>query len=116
MLHCTCTIQHVTSLRYIFRSFSLPLVVFLLFLPLFSLVVGYNFLFGFFVIVYDFGTVISGVSCTLPNNWAKLFCTLKTGANSNGYSTCVPFNLKKDPLPSPLLSSRLISCYLRSVP
>ena len=61
--------------------------------------------------VYVFGTVISGVSCTLANNWVKLFCTwggggtyLKTGANSNVYSTCVPFNLKKDPLPSPLFS------------
>ena len=49
--------------------------------------------------VYVFGTVISGVSCTLANNWVKLFCTwggggtyLKTGANSNVYSTCVPFN------------------------
>ena len=106
MLHCTCTIQHVTSLRYIFRSFSLPLVVFLLFLvflflPLFSFVVGYNFFcFFFLVMVYVFGTVISGVSCTLANNWVKLFCTwgggggtyLKTGANSNVYSTCVPFN------------------------
>ena len=100
MLHWTCTIQHVTSLRYSFRSFSLRLVVFLLFLvflflSLFSLVVGYNF---FLVIVYDFGTVISGVSCTLPNNWAKLFVLgegstyLKTGANSNVYSICVSFN------------------------
>ena len=97
MLHCTCTIQHVTSLRYILRSFSLPLVVFLLFLPLFSLVVGYNFLFVFFfVIVYDFGTVISGVSCTLiiGQNYFVFFwggggTYLKMGANSNGYSTCV---------------------------
>ena len=105
MLHCTCTIQHVTSLRYIFRSFSLPLVVFLLFLvflflSLFSLVVGYNFVVCFFlVMVYVFRTVISGMSCTLANNWAKIFCTcwgggtyLKTSANSNVYSTCVPFN------------------------
>ena len=49
--------------------------------------------------VYVFGTVISGVSYILANNWAKLFCTwrgggtyLKVGANSNVYSTCVPFN------------------------
>ena len=51
--------------------------------------------------VYVFGTFISAVSCTLANNWAKLFCTLvgggggtylKTGANSNVYSTCVPFD------------------------
>ena len=99
---------------FIFPSSCCFSLVFL-FLPLFSLVVGYNF-FDCFFLPNVFGTVISGVSCTLPNNWAKLFCTLKTGANSNGYSTCVPFNFKKDPLPSPLLSSCLISCYLRSVP
>ena len=47
----------------------------------------------------------------LPNNWAKLFCSwrgegscMKAAANSNVYSTCVPFNLKTDTLPSPLLS------------
>ena len=47
----------------------------------------------------------------LPNNWAKLFCSwrwegtcMKAAANSNVDSTCVPFNSKKDPLPSPLLS------------
>ena len=47
----------------------------------------------------------------LPNNWAKLFCSwrgegtcMKAAANSNVYSTCVPFNSKKDTLPSPLLS------------
>ena len=57
---------------YMYNPTCYELDVFLLFLPLFSLVVGYNF---FLVIVYDFGTVISGVSCTLPNNWAKLFCT-----------------------------------------
>ena len=35
----------------------------------------------------------------LPNNWAKLFCSwrgegtcMKAAANSNVYSTCVPFN------------------------
>ena len=41
--------QHVTSLRDIFRLFSLRLVVFLLFLPLFSHVVGYNFFVFFFL-------------------------------------------------------------------
>ena len=93
---------------YMYNPTCYELDVFLLFLPLFSLVVGYNF---FLVIVYDFGTVISGVSCTLPNNWAKLFVLgegstyLKTGANSNVYSTCVPFDLRKGPLRSPLLSS-----------
>ena len=56
-----------------------------LFLPPFSLVVGYNFFVCFFL-PNVFGTVISGVSCTLANNWAKLFCTgwggtyLETGA------------------------------------
>ena len=80
-----------------------------LFLPPFSLVVGYNFFVCFFL-PNVFGTVISGVSCTLANNWAKLFCTggehlFEDGCYSNVYSTCVPFNLKKDPLPSPLLSS-----------
>ena len=29
---------------------------------------------------------------------------MKAAANSNVDSTCVPFNSKKDPLPSPLLS------------
>ena len=55
----------------------------------FSLVFGYNFFVCFFF-PNDFGTVMSAVSCTLANNWAKLFCTggggalyLKTGANSN---------------------------------
>ena len=36
--------------------------------------VGYNFFVCFFL-PNVFGTVISGVSCTLANNWAKLFCT-----------------------------------------
>ena len=48
-----------------------------------------------------FGTLMSGVSCILANNWAKLFCLsrggggptyLNAGANSNVYSSCVPFN------------------------
>ena len=30
---------------------------------------------------------------------------MKAAANSNVYSTCVPFNSKKDTLPSPLLSA-----------
>ena len=49
-----------------------------LFLPPFSLVVGYNFFVCFFL-PNVFGTVISGVSCTLANNWAKLFCTGRGG-------------------------------------
>ena len=80
-------------------------------LPLFSVVVGYNFFVCFFF-PNVLGTVISGVSYTLANNWAKLFCTggggghlFEDGCYSNVYSTCVPFNLKKDPFPSPLLSS-----------
>ena len=48
-----------------------------------------------------FGTLISGVSCILANNWAKINyfvlgggggTFLKAGANSNVYSSCVPFN------------------------
>ena len=41
---------------------------------LFSLVVGYNFFVCFFL-PNVFGTVISGMTCTLANNWAILFCT-----------------------------------------
>ena len=75
-------------------SFCFSLVF--LFLPLFSLVVGYNFFVCFFL-PNVFGTVISGVSCTLANNWAKLFCTggkhlFEDGCYSNVYSTCVRFN------------------------
>ena len=61
--------------------------------------------------VYVFGTVISGVSCTLANNWAKLFWVwgeggtyLKTGAIRT-FTVHVFDLIKKDPLPSPLLSS-----------
>ena len=45
-----------------------------------------------------FGTLISGVSYILANNWANYFVLgggdtyLKAGANSNVYSTCVPCN------------------------
>ena len=93
---------------FIFPSSCCFSLVFL-FLPLLSLVVGYNFFVCFFL-PNVFGTVISGVSCTLANNCAKLFCTggehlFEDGFYSNVYSTCVPFNLKKDPLPYPLLSS-----------
>ena len=128
MLHWTCTIQHVTSLRYIFRSLSLPLAVFLLFLvflflPLFSLVVGYNFFVCFFL-PNVFGTVISGMSYTLANNWAILFCTgggggctyLKTGAIRT-FTVHVFHLIKKRPSSlSTIKCSCLISCYLRSVP
>ena len=62
---------------FIFPSSCCFSLVFL-FLPLFSIVLGYIYIF-FFVMVYVFGTVISGVSCTLANNWAKLFCTWGKG-------------------------------------
>ena len=112
MLHCTCTIQHVTSLRYIFCSFSLPLVVFLLFLPLFSLVVGYIFLVCFFLSWFMF-LDLSYNGCRvhyliIGQNYFVLGegrPYLKASANSNVYSTCVLFNKKKNLLPSPLLSS-----------
>ena len=67
-----------------------------LFLPPFSLVVGYNFFVCFFL-PNVFGTVISGVSCTLANNWAKLFCTERGGGHlfEDGairVNSPVPFN------------------------
>ena len=103
-VHCTCAMQHVTSLRYIFRSFPLLLLVFLLFLvflflSLFSLVVGFNFVCLYFLVMVNvFGTLMSGVSCILANNWANYFVFggggtyLNAGANSNVYSSCVQFN------------------------
>ena len=59
----------------------------------------------------------------LPNNWAKLFCSwrgkgtcMKAAANSNVYSTCVPFNSKRHSSLSSVKFSCLISYYLHSVP
>ena len=81
---------------FIFPSSCCFSLVFL-FLPLLSLVVGYNFFVCFFL-PNVFGTVISGLSCTLAHNWAKLFCTggggstyLKTGAIRT-FTVRVPFN------------------------
>ena len=80
---------------FIFPSSCCFSLVFL-FLPLLSLVVGHNFFVCFFL-PNVFGTVISGLSCTLAHNWAKLFCTgggstyLKTGAIRT-FTVRVPFN------------------------
>ena len=77
MLHCTCKQSNMLrdlSLRYIFRSFSLPLVIFVLFLvfsflSLFSFVFGFNFFCLFLLAMVNvFGALISEVSCILANN------------------------------------------------
>ena len=111
------------SLRFpfIFPSSCCFSLVFL-FLPLFSLVVGYNFFVCFFF-PNVFGTVISGVSCTLANNRTKLFCTgggggtyLKTGAIRT-FTVHVFHLIEKRPSSlSAIKFSCLISCYLHSVP
>ena len=71
------------SLRYIFRSFSLPLVVFLLFsffFLLFFVLIFFVCVF-FSVMVNVFQSPISGVSCILANNWAELFCPWRGGGH-----------------------------------
>ena len=106
---------------FIFPSSCCFSLVFL-FLPLFSLVVGYNFFVCFFL-PNVFGTVISGMSYTLANNWAILFCTggggctyLKTGAIRT-FTVHVFHLIKKRPSSlSTIKFCCLISCYLRSVP
>ena len=105
---------------FIFPSSCCFSLVFL-FLPLLSLVVGYNFFVCFFL-PNVFGTVISGLSCTLAHSWAKLFCTGGGGAliwrRVLFERLQYVFHLIKK-RPSSLSTIKfccLISCYLRSVP